>query len=103
MDDMLAEVKRFQERVGDVAERRDLWTATERGAELNRIISRLDREADRFSPGQRALLELAHTHVAEMMNCPRRMRLDDTWQDDFVVAARKAAEAVVSLLCMSAK
>jgi hypothetical protein len=76
---------------------RDLATATEFGGRLNRIISRIDRHADELTLSQRALLDLAHAHVRSMMNCPRRMRLDDIWPSDFVLEATKAADALISL------
>ncbi|GEM_PF-5975777 len=91
------ELVRFREEVGAVAVKRDLWTATEFGARLNRLMSATDRRKDSLSLTQQGLLELARSHVQAMMNCPRRMRLDDTWQDDFVLEARKAADILISL------
>jgi hypothetical protein len=91
------DVESFRANIGEVARRRDLQTATMRGAELNRIVSRLDRRSSEMSESQRVLLEVVHGHLREMMDCPRRMRVDDTWPDDFVAAARRAVEAVRSL------
>lgn len=96
------DVRRFRRSVDDVAIKRDLWTATERGAEFNRIISALTRNATKLSEGQVALLDMARTDLRAMMDCPRRMRLDDTWPDDFVREARKAADVVISLIELGA-
>lgn len=89
-------LREFLRDVNEVAQKRDLGTATVFGGHLNRIVSQVDRHADELSPRQRALVELAHAHIQTMMNCPRRMRLDNTWQDDFVAEATKAAELLLS-------
>lgn len=93
----IAELEAFRSDVKQVAVRRDLSTATQFGARLNNLVSRFDRHASKLPESARPLLELAHAHVRAMMNCPRRMRLDDTWQDDFVVEAIKAANALITL------
>jgi hypothetical protein len=90
-------IENFRAEVSAVAIKRDLATATDVGARLNRLISQIDRMADRLTPSQRALLGIAHGHVRAMMNCPRRMRLDNTWQDDFVAEATKAADTLLTL------
>jgi hypothetical protein len=93
----VTELEEFRSQVQEVAEKRDLATATEYGARLNRIISRFDRGAGQVPASQQLLLELAHSRVRLMMNCPRRMRLDNTWQDDFVIQAVKAVDALMTL------
>jgi len=91
------DLERFRHDVAEVARRRDLSTATEYGVRLNRLISGFDRRVADLDRRQRALLELAHVHVRAMMNCPRRMRLDNAWPDDFVDEATKTADALISL------
>ncbi len=88
----LGELQRFSDDVVEVAVKRDLATATEYGMRLNRIISTFDRQAAAMTEAQRTCLELAHEHLRSMMNCPRRMRLDDTWPNDFVIEARRTVE-----------
>ena len=90
----LGELEAFSEDVVEVAVRRDLPTATEYGIRLNRIISAFDRQSGDMHEAQRAQLATAHEHLQAMMNCPRRMRLDDTWPNDFVIEARRTIEAL---------
>ncbi|HZT96716.1 MAG TPA: hypothetical protein VFB34_07745, partial [Chloroflexota bacterium] len=68
------------------------------GIRLNRIISEFDRRADHLTAAQHERLATAHEYVRLMMNCPRRMRLDDVWPNDFVVAARAATDALLSVV-----
>lgn len=91
----------FLNEVGEVAIRRDLGTATTFGARLNRIVSHIDRHLGDLSASQKALVDLAQMHIRAMMDCPRRMRLDNTWQDDFVHEAMTAAEALISAAKLS--
>lgn len=93
----ISSLEQFRKEVQAVAVRRDLATATEYGVALNRLVAPFDRRVADLTAEQRTLLELAHSHLQAMMNCPRRMRLDDTWQDDFVVEAQKAAETLIIL------
>jgi hypothetical protein len=90
----LGELERFSQDVVEVAVNRDLATATDYGIRLNRIISAFDRQSGEMGEDQRAQLALAHEHLLSMMNCPRRMRLDDTWPNDFVIEARRTVEAL---------
>jgi hypothetical protein len=90
-------IEKFKEDVINVSDERNLAIATEYGLRLNRLVSAVDRQANLIPAHLRPLLDLAHTHVQNMLNCPRRMRLDDVWPVDFVEEARKAADALISL------
>lgn len=91
------ELEDFKRDVLNVAVARDLQTATDYGLRMNRLLSGFDRQSDRLTTAQKTLLTEAHNHVVEMMNCPRRMRLDTTWPNDFVIAARQAADALIAI------
>jgi hypothetical protein len=97
-DELLDELNAFENGLDAVTSRRDLMTATDAGARMNRLVSKIDRLEGELSETQQGLLSVAHDHIRAMVDCPRRMRLDNTWQDDFVDEARRAAAALRTLI-----
>jgi hypothetical protein len=93
-----SDLVRYRSDVAEVGRKRDLATATEYGATLNRFVSEFDRRSGELTAAEGALLEIVHAHVRVMMDCPRRMRLDTTWPDDFVNEARAAADVLITLV-----